>query len=98
MTAMTPDDFRAARQALGLTQNACAARLGIASGRTIRRWEKGQREIDPPAARLLADLVALDALRERTAAALAFTPHRWADVIAEAGQQLDAIIDIKRKG
>lgn len=46
---MTPADFKAARQRLGLSQNALARALRVADGRTVRRWEAGQRDIPGPA-------------------------------------------------
>ncbi len=46
---LTPEEIRARRQALGLTQKALAERLGIAEG-TLSRWETGdqiqQRSLD----------------------------------------------------
>ena len=48
----TPAGFRAAREALGLTQRqlAEALELGKDGGRTVRRWEAEDREIPGPAA------------------------------------------------
>ena len=46
---MTPAKFKAARQALGLSQDAMARALLVKSGRTIRRWESGERDIPGPA-------------------------------------------------
>lgn len=45
---MTPAEFRAARKSFGLTQAALAADLGLKDGRTIRRWESGERPIPGP--------------------------------------------------
>ena len=42
---MTPEQFRDARIKLGLSQNEIAADMGIHDGRTVRRWEHGQRDI-----------------------------------------------------
>jgi len=39
---MTPDELRAARQALGLTQKGLAERLGVSKD-TYNRWEKGRQ-------------------------------------------------------
>lgn len=50
---MTPDDFRKARRKLGLSQAQVAALLEVASDRTVRRWEDGEREIPGPAAVLM---------------------------------------------
>jgi transcriptional regulator with XRE-family HTH domain len=41
---MTPDQLREWRAALGLTQAAAGARLGV-TGRAVRRWEAGDRKI-----------------------------------------------------
>ncbi len=47
---MTPTDFRRIRvQVLGLSTERLARLLEISSGRTIRRWEKGDRDIPGPA-------------------------------------------------
>ena len=46
---MTPKQFKAARRELDLTQNGMAQALGIASDRTVRRWEAGERDIPGPA-------------------------------------------------
>lgn len=48
-----PDvDVRAARQRLGLTQPAFAAKFGVALP-TLRKWEQGKRRPDGPARVLL---------------------------------------------
>lgn len=48
---MTPTEFKAVRTALALSQNAMAQalRLGANGGRTVRRWELGERSIPGPA-------------------------------------------------
>ena len=46
---MTPKDFKSARQTLGLSSKGMARALQVESGRTIRRWEAGDREIPGPA-------------------------------------------------
>lgn len=45
----TPEGFREARRALGLSQSGCAEALGVKSARTIRKWEAGEKEIAGPA-------------------------------------------------
>lgn len=51
--AAIPDvDVRAARQRLGMTQPAFAARFGVALP-TLRKWEQGKRRPDGPARVLL---------------------------------------------
>ncbi|WP_316014678.1 hypothetical protein [Roseobacter sp. HKCCA0434] len=49
---MTPDEFKAARQSLGLSQRDLAARwsMGRNGERTIRRWEQGDVPVNPIAA------------------------------------------------
>jgi len=46
---MTPQEFKEARQTLGLSAKGMAKALMVSSGRTIRRWESGQRDIPGPA-------------------------------------------------
>lgn len=60
---MTPNELRARRQALGLSQKALAERLGVPQA-TVSRWETGHHRIEHP--RLLA--LALDALDQARAA------------------------------
>jgi len=45
---MTPAEFKAARHALGLSAEGMAKALQVASGRTVRRWEAGDRDIPGP--------------------------------------------------
>jgi DNA-binding transcriptional regulator YiaG len=44
-----PALFRRCRHALGLSAAGMAKALRIADGRTVRRWEAGDREIPGPA-------------------------------------------------
>ena len=46
---MTPEEFRAARAALGLSVERLAAALQV-TPRTIRRWQNGARRVPGPAA------------------------------------------------
>ena len=46
--AMTPDEFRAARLAAGLTTQQAAAAALESDLRTVRRWENGERGIPGP--------------------------------------------------
>jgi DNA-binding transcriptional regulator YiaG len=55
---MTPAQYRAAIEALGLSQLAAARLLGV-DGRTSRRWANGERDIPPPAERFLRYLIAI---------------------------------------
>jgi transcriptional regulator with XRE-family HTH domain len=42
---MIGDELKAKRKALGLTTESFAQMVGVSDGRTVRRWEKGDREI-----------------------------------------------------
>ncbi len=46
---MTPEQFKAARRALGYSQRALAAEWGMGNnaGRTVRRWEALERPLSP---------------------------------------------------
>ncbi|MEM7652404.1 MAG: helix-turn-helix domain-containing protein [Pseudomonadota bacterium] len=46
---MSPKEFKEARHALGLSAKGMARALKVESGRTIRRWESGERDIPGPA-------------------------------------------------
>lgn len=74
---MTPADFKAARRELGLSQNALAARMGIAD-RTIRRWEKGTVPIPGPVIVLMGYFARDDAWLpdDRTASEATTTDNR----------------------
>ena len=54
---MTSDEYRAALEALALTQGGGARLLGV-DERTSRRWANGEREVPPPAQRFLRYLIA----------------------------------------
>ena len=41
--------FRRCREALGLSQAEIAAALNVSGGRTVRKWETGERAIPGPA-------------------------------------------------
>ena len=46
---MTPVEFREARHKLGLSCAKLAALFKVSDGRTVRRWESGERDIPGPA-------------------------------------------------
>ena len=46
---MTPAELKAARSTLGLTVERFAEAFGVASGRTVRGWEAGERNGQPAA-------------------------------------------------
>ena len=56
---MTAADFREARRKLGFSQQSLASEWGMGEngGRTIRRWEGGERPVNPIAAYCLALMV-----------------------------------------
>jgi len=45
---MSPEEFEDARHRLGLNQRDFAELFGIASDRTVRRWEEGDKDIPGP--------------------------------------------------
>ncbi len=53
---MTPENFKRIRQQLGLTQAELARALRITEGRTIRRYESGERPISGPVAIIMEAL------------------------------------------
>ncbi len=55
---MTPVQFKDARKALGLSQNAMAEALGLKTSRAIRQFESGDREVSGPVAKLVDMLLA----------------------------------------
>lgn len=50
---MTPKEFREARRKLGMSANELAEKLGLSDGRSIRRYEAGDRPIPIPTAALM---------------------------------------------
>lgn len=54
---MTPKEVKAARLALGFTQQRLADEMGLADSRIVRRWEAGDRNPSPVAERLLQALL-----------------------------------------
>jgi DNA-binding transcriptional regulator YiaG len=61
---MAPDIFRAARAALGLSTDAFAKLVHVESGRTVRRWEAGERDIPGPVQVLTEALISSRAVRK----------------------------------
>jgi DNA-binding transcriptional regulator YiaG len=49
----SPDAFREAQRKLRLSASALAAALLVSEGRTVRRWQSGERQIPGPVAVLL---------------------------------------------
>ena len=56
---MTPAEFKQARRDMGYSQQGLAEEWGMGAngGRTIRRWEDGERPMNPVAAYCLAMMV-----------------------------------------
>ena len=48
LSVRTPGDLKAARDFMGLSADGLARTLGIEDGRTVRRWEAGDRELPGP--------------------------------------------------
>lgn len=57
-SAVTPDELRDARAALGLSAEGFARLTQVQSGRTVRKWEAGERDIPGPVAVLVGVLLA----------------------------------------
>lgn len=55
---MTRAELRDLRLRLGLTADGLAELVGVSGGRTVRRWEAGQRSIPGPVAVLLTAISA----------------------------------------
>ena len=54
---MTPTQFKDARKALQLSQNAMAEALGLKTSRAIRQFESGERQVSGPVAKLMSMLL-----------------------------------------
>jgi DNA-binding transcriptional regulator YiaG len=55
--ALTPLEFKDARKALRLSQNAMAEALGLKTSRAIRQFESGERQVSGPVAKLMGMLL-----------------------------------------
>ena len=58
---MTPAELKSARQFLGLSAEAFARLVQVESGRTVRRWEAGERSIPGPVIALVETAIAVPA-------------------------------------
>lgn len=70
---MTPEELKRARHALGLSVDQFAEWFGVASGRTVRGWEIGERNGEPtrvpqPVALLVRLALEFEAVRQWLAA------------------------------
>lgn len=61
---MTPAELKAARHALGLSAERFARMVRVQSGRTVRKWEAGDRDIPGPITAILDLADAVPAARE----------------------------------
>jgi len=61
---MNKDELLRARIYLGLSHDGLAEVLEVAAGRTVRRWEAGEKEVPGPAAVLLDVLIEFPEVRE----------------------------------
>lgn len=71
---MTPAELKAARHALGLSAEGFARLVGVASGRTVRRWEAGGQDIPGPVVVLLTAIMTNEAVRRHFGLILRKTP------------------------
>ena len=62
---MTPNELKAARHALGLSAEGFARLVRVESGRTVRRWESGERDIPGPVIVLVELVQTCPQARER---------------------------------
>lgn len=60
---MTPEELKSARHALGLSAEGFASWVNVQSGRTVRKWEAGDRDIPGPVAVLVRAAMDSDAVR-----------------------------------
>lgn len=61
---MTPADLKSARHALGLSAEGMAKFVQVAGGRTVRRWEKGERDIPGPVQVLVTAAISSRSVRK----------------------------------
>lgn len=61
---MTPSELRTTRLALGLSAEGFARLVRVESGRTVRRWEAGERDIPGPVTAIAEALMASGAVRK----------------------------------
>jgi DNA-binding transcriptional regulator YiaG len=61
---VTADELKTARQQLGLSQAEFSSVVGVASDRTVRRWENAERDIPGPVVVLTGLLLRFPAVRK----------------------------------
>lgn len=71
---MTPEELKSARHALGLSAEGFAAWVGVQGGRTVRKWEAGDRDIPGPVTVLVNAAMQSPAVREHFGLSLQQAP------------------------
>jgi DNA-binding transcriptional regulator YiaG len=61
---VTPADLKTARKSLGLSQAEFARVVGVASDRTVRKWEDAERDIPGPVVVLTSLMLRMPAVRK----------------------------------
>lgn len=61
---MTPAELKAKRHALGLSAERFARAVGVHGGRTVRKWEAGERDIPGPVIVILEMIEVIPHARE----------------------------------
>ena len=74
LAAMTPSELKSLRHALGLSAEGMARFLKVKSGRTVHRWESGERDIPGSVIVLLAAMRDDQRIREH------FSPSRGSQI------------------
>ena len=67
---MTPETLKSARNTLGLSAEGFAKLVKVESGRTVRRWEAGERDIPGPVVVIVGALMESRAVRRYFGVAL----------------------------
>lgn len=67
---MTPTELKSARHALGLSAEGFAAWVNVQGGRTVRKWEAGDRDIPGPVSVLVRAAMDSAAVRKHFGLAL----------------------------
>jgi len=71
---MTPAELKSARHALGLSANGFARWVGVAGGRTVRKWEAADGSVPGPVVVLVRAALDSAAVRDYFGLALR-SPH-----------------------
>ena len=103
MLVRTPTELRAARHALGLSAEGLARMVRVESGRTVRRWESGEREIPGPVAALIETAlsiikqkhVILKALEQLESGQLASRSGGHGGMIDNTGESILVLSNVK---